>query len=101
MGYSVHFTRQALADQAAITEYLVSNLGNPEAARHFLDELEGAVSALERTPEAFAALEEPRLCALDYRKILFMNYVALFRVESDRVFISHIFHQSQDYARLV
>ncbi len=101
MAYSVHFTNQALADQAGITEYLMRSLGNPDAARHFLDELEGLVSTLERTPEAFAILEEPRLGALGYRKIPFMNYIALFRVESDHVYITHLFHQCQDYARLV
>ena len=101
MAYSVHFTGQALADQAGITEYLARSLENPDAARHFLDELEGLVSTLECTPEAFAILAEPKLGALGYRKIPFMNYIALFRVEADRVYITHLFHQSQDYARLV
>ena len=101
MPYSVHFTGQALADQAGITEYLVKTLGSPDAARRFLDELESLVSTLECTPEAFATLTEPKLHALGYRKIPFMNYIALFRVESDRVYITHLFHQSQDYARLV
>lgn len=101
MAYSVHFASHALADQAEIAEYLMGSLKNPSAARRFLDELEGVVSTLERTPEAFAILTEPRLGALGYRKIPFMNYVALFRTESNRVYITHLFHQSQDYARLV
>ncbi len=101
MVYSVHFTNQALADQEGIAEYLAGSLRNPSATRRFFDELDGAVSTLERMPEAFAISSEPRLGALGYRKILFMNYVALFKVKSRHVYIMHIFHQSQDYAKLI
>ena len=29
------------------------------------------------------------------------NYVVLYKAEGDEVVVAHIFHQSQDYARLV
>lgn len=101
MAYSVHFAEEALADQANIVAYLVESLRNSNAARHFLGELEEIVFELEQTPSAFPRSREPRLKNLGYRKCLFMNYVALFRIDGDAVYITHIFHQNQDYAKLV
>ena len=100
MAYSVHFTEEALADQTNIVEYLVKSLSSPTAARHFLRELEEIVFELEQTPSAFPYSREPRLKNLDYQKFLFMNHIALFRVDGNDVYVAHIFHQSQDYAKL-
>lgn len=101
MVYSIHFSAEALTDQESIVLYLVDSLGNREAARHFIDELEKIVSALEKTPGAFPFSHDARLKSLKYQKALFMNYVLLFRVEGEMVYLARIFHQSQDYAKLI
>lgn len=101
MAYSVHITAEARADQESIVGYLMNDLGNQKAAKHFIDELEKAISALEETPNAFPFSQEPRLRFLGYQKALLMNYILLFRTEKQSVYIIRIFHQSQDYAKLV
>ena len=101
MAYNVNFAAEALADQESIVRYLVNDLGNQKAARHFIEELSGAISALRETPNAFPFSRETRLRLFGYQKALFMNYVLLFRTEEQNVYIVRIFHQSQDYSKLV
>lgn len=43
----------------------------------------------------------PELAALGYRPIHIKRYAALYKVTNDKIVIAHIFHQTQDYARLV
>lgn len=101
MGYSVHFSAEALGDQESIVLYLMDDLGNQNAAKHFIDELENIVSTLEKMPNAFPYSHDTRLKFLKYQKALFMKYVLLFRIDEEHVYIARIFHQSQDYAKLI
>lgn len=101
MAYSIHFVAEALVDQESIVHYLAETHTNHKAAKHFVGELEEVVSLLEEMPGAFPFPNEPRLRTLGYQKALFMNYALLFRVEGEAVYIVRIFHQSQNYAKLV
>lgn len=101
MAYSVFFAAEALADQESIVYYLAEILGNQNAAKHFMDKLEDTVSLLEEMPSAFPCSLEPRLESLGYQKALFMNYILLFRIENECVYIARIVHQKQNYAELV
>lgn len=101
MAFEVQFALSAERDRNRIVEYLLNDLKNPQAAAHFLDELDGIIDTIGNNPLLFARSAEPRLNRLGYRKVLFMNYVALYVFETNLVRIARIFHQSQDYARLV
>ena len=41
------------------------------------------------------------LAARNYRSFPVNNYVCLYKFEHETIYIAHVFHQSQDYARLV
>ena len=41
------------------------------------------------------------LAARNYRSFPVNNYVCLYKFERETIYIAHVFHQSQDYARLV
>ena len=41
------------------------------------------------------------LAARNYQSFPVNNYVCLYKFEHETIYIAHIFHQSQDYARLV
>lgn len=41
------------------------------------------------------------LAARNYRSFPVDNYVYLYKFEHETIYIAHVFHQSQDYARLV
>ena len=38
---------------------------------------------------------------LGFRPMLANGYIALYRFDGEKVVVAHIFHQTQDYARLV
>ena len=101
MAYSVIFAREAEVSRDSILEYLLNTLHNRGAALHFLDSLDNALSVLSASPELYALSKDPLLAKIGYRPCLFMNYVALYKFEDDVVKVAHIFHASQDYAKLV
>ena len=59
------------------------------------------VDFVRGNPELHALSRMPELAAKGYRPLFVKNYVALYKVHDDAVVIAHIFHQSQDYARLI
>lgn len=103
MAYRVLFTESAEGDRDRVVAYLVDRLGNPRAARHFLDQLDAVVDCLESMPLSYPACLEGRLAAGDWRKARLqeMAYVAIFKVEGDCAVIGRIFHTRQNYARLL
>lgn len=101
MASRVLLAAEAERDLAAAVSYLCDALFLPTAAASLLDDYDEVVATLSEFPEAFPLSEEPRLCSLGIRKASFNTYVALYRPEGDGVVIEHIFHQKQDYARLV
>ena len=101
MAYRVLFSTAAEEDGGAIASYLADTLGTPHAALRFLDELDEQVGVLEAIPESFPSVLDARLAARGYRKAPVKGYVVLLRVVDDIVQVARIFHQRQDYARLL
>lgn len=97
MACSVLLADEASRDLDGITAYLCEVLGEPTSATELLD----AYDAFGENPEAYPLCADAHLARLGYRKALLKGYVALCRTTGDGVVISRIFHQSQDYARLV
>lgn len=95
------FTQESARKTDSIVEYLMNELKSKQAAEHFLRDLEEAFSVVCSSPEIYAVSQEPRLKKEGYRPCLFMNYIALYRIDGNKVIVAHIFHSSQDYAKLV
>lgn len=101
MAYRARLAESAERDRDRIVLYLLDEFGSPQAAGHFMDELDAVIANLEAVAESFPLAREARVARMGYRKALFMNYIALFKVEGDEANVARIFHQSQDYAKLV
>ena len=101
MGYKPSITREAQREYRSIVAYLVDALKSPQAARHFISEFESKVDIVRNHPETYALCHLPELAARGYRSASVMRYTFLYKVSDDEIIIAHIFHQSQDYARLV
>ena len=101
MAYRVVFDEMASADFEEIIAYLNCVLKNRDAAEHFMDEVLNVVYELENTPGVFPLVKDDRLGSKGYRKRLFMNFVILYKIHAEDVHVVRIFHQSQDYGRLV
>lgn len=84
-----------------ILEYLVMRTGGTSAASALLDEFAGKIALVCENPELFGLSRMPELAALGYRSFPVKSYVVLYFYRDGQVFVAHIFHQRQDYARLV
>lgn len=96
-----YFLDGALEELDSIVAYLRSAADGPTAASSFLKELERQIGITCENPEAHELSRVPKLASLGYRTMLIKSYVALYFIQDNAVFIAHIFHQRQDYARLL
>lgn len=107
MASSVEFAQEALDDIDGIVAYLGDVLRSRDALASFVNALDDVVSTLRLSACAFPLCRDEVLRGRGYRKALFGSYAALYRVEDERgqrghaVTIVRVFHQKQDYAKLV
>lgn len=101
MGFRVELARAAERDRDGVVEYLLKGTASKASAVAFLDGLETVLGHLKDYPLMYPLSQEPRLARMGYRKALFGNYLALYRLEGERVIVARIFHQRRDYAKLV
>lgn len=101
MAYKVLLLKEAQREYRSILDFLVNVAKSPQAATSFADEVEHQVALIAGTPELYELSRFPVLSARGFRTCLVKNYVMLYTVREGSVFIVHIFHQSQDYAKFV
>lgn len=99
MASNVRIQPTALKELEAIVAYL-ANFG-PHTAGAFLDAWSALLNELSDGSVEYGPSRFEVLARLGYRTALLKNYVVLFFKEEDAVVIAHIFHQRQDYARIV
>ena len=68
---------------------------------NFVAEFEYQLDLLREQPLLRPLSHMQELAARNYRSFPVNNYVCLYKFEHETIYIAHIFHQSQDYARLV
>ena len=93
MTYNVVILKSARYEYESIVGYLAQILKNPRAAGNYVAEFEYQLL------RPLSHMQE--LAARNYRSFPVNNYVCLYKFEHETIYIAHIFHQSQDYARLV
>ncbi len=101
MAYKRRILEEAAREYRDIVRYLATVLRSPVAARSFMDEFDHQLNRVCDVPELYGLSRMSELAALGYRAMRVRSYVALYKVEGDVVVVAHVFHQSQDYAKLV
>ena len=101
MAYRVTIAAEAAREYEQIISYLSHVLSSQQAARSFADEFARQIASVRANPEIRALSRMPELAARGYRPFLVNRNVALYKVVDEEVIIAHVFHQSQDYAKLV
>ena len=101
MAFNLVISSAAKNEYEAIAAYLAETVCNPKAAAEFCDEFDWQLSLVCEMPYMRSLSHLPELAALGYRSVCVGNYVILYKVMEDMVYVAHIFHQRQDYARLV
>lgn len=99
MAYNVRIQPSALIELDEIVSYLMAF--GPHTAQSFLDNWEAMLDELRDGIAEHALSKFEVLAKLGYRTAFVKNYIVLFFKEEDTLTVAHIFHQSQDYARLV
>lgn len=101
MAYKRKILKEAAREYRDIVRYLAEVLNSPDAACGFMDEFDYQLGLVCDMPELYGLSRVKELAALGYRTLLVKNYVALYKIDDDAVVVAHIFHQSQDYAKLM
>ena len=81
--------------------YIANILCEKSAGSNLLNEFDNFIETVGRLPGLYPLCSEKRLAAKGIRKALIGNYVALYVYENDQVTVIALFHQTQDYAKLV
>ena len=101
MATDFRLTKQAALEYEKIVEYLSTKLKSPQAASNFEEEFLRVIDLACVQPEIFPLSQHSHLAKLGYRKLLVNRYIALYTYRDNVIIVAHIFHQTQDYARLV
>lgn len=99
MAYSSRILETAYQELESVVSYLSSY--SSSAASFFLDSFEEKLDLICSGVVSFGLSRMPELAALGYRCALVGQYLFLYYIENDTVVVAHIFHQRQDYARMV
>lgn len=101
MGYEVVWTDTYERELLEVIRYHIEVLKSPAAAKALLPEIENAIDLLAVSPGLKAVSSKRPFEALELREWYIKNYVLVYRSDDSRVYIEHLFHQSQDYERMV
>ncbi len=100
MGFSLIISHSAEAKIDSIIRYIAIELSNPTAARNVLNDIEKAYVKLENSADVFPLCYDPVLFERGYHKYILPkhDYVIIYSIRDNTVFISGIFHMLEDYA---
>lgn len=99
MAYRIKIQPTALRELKRTIEYLSAFGSN--TARSFLDEWEKMLEELRDGIIEHRLSRFDVLARLGYHTVLVKGYVVLYFKEDDSIVIAHLFHQNQDYSRIV
>lgn len=99
MDYKLVITQRAeeLLDQCLY--YILYQLKNEQAAKYLLDEIDKRYDRFENNPYQFPDCRDNFLKSKGYKEavVLDMNYIIIFRIEEETVYVHAIFHQLENY----
>lgn len=101
MAYRIVILEEAQREYREIVNYLANVLKSRQAAIGFMDKFDHLLALIGENPALFALSRLPELAAYGYRTCCIDNYIMLYKTTGDLVMVAHIFHQSQNYAKLV
>ena len=99
--FDVKITEVAQGEINSICNYLENELHSKQAKSNFLAKVDKQVDILSELPEIYGISIRPEIEKFNGRVAPVNNYVLIYIIEGDEVFVLHVFHGSQDYGRLV
>lgn len=99
MALNVRVLPEAENELDEIAAYLAGH--GPNTLKNFLDKYEEQLDHLATGSIDYGLSKLPELARLGYKSCHINSYIMLYFIEKDELVVAHIFHRSQDYARLV
>ena len=99
MVYNLIITERAEELLDNLVYHLIYRLKNPQAARHLMDNISDVYDKLEENPYQFPDCRDAFLKSKGYREAVAsdMNYIVIFRIEDNDVYILGVFHGLENY----
>ena len=97
--YRVRINKDAEEDLRRYTSYVRHKLKNPEAARSIALDFKETAKSLADIAESIRESESEQLLCRGLKRINFRrhNYFLLFKLDIDTVFVTNMFHFSEDF----
>ena len=96
--YRVEILLPAWEDLNQIADFHMKMVG-PASAQKIMDEILDAISKLSIFPLMGSLHWDPVLAQKDYRKVICGNYVCIYKVIGDVVYIYRMVHGATDYKK--
>ena len=97
----VFLSSEAVKDLSQIKNYISTELKNRSAANRIVSSILKELDTLERYPEQGPSVEALTGFQTELRMLLCGKHIALYRIESERVFVARILDARQDYLRVL
>ena len=103
MEYRVEVSESADRDLDTIISYIAGELGCPDAASDFANDIDTKYEILENHPFMFELSRNEQLAKMGYRRFIIKNYIALYQVNEEKrvVTIPRFFYGKQDYEKQI
>lgn len=98
--FKVEILTSALLDIEKIADYHLQRVG-PKSAQRITDKLLDAIENLENYPLCGAEHPDEFLQKQGFRKLICDEYVCIYKLIADTVFVYRIVHGSTEYPRLL
>lgn len=95
------FTPAAEQDLADLFDYINNDLSNPIAAHNIVDKILRTSQKLSDFPELGTALKAIDIKLDNYRYLIVDNYLVVYRVIDQEVYVLRILYARSDYVKLL
>jgi len=81
--YTINISKDAQCDIIDIVYYIAVELGAPETAERFSDDINQSIKSLEHMPHRYPVIDGERKVSPGFRKLHIKNYIAFYTINED------------------
>ena len=101
MHYNLNYSPAFLEDLYQIGDYIETQFQNPAAADRITTGIMDATDVLAEFPETGAKVFLPGGLDSGYRYVVFEDYLAIYQIRFQEVYIARAINKRQDYMRVL
>ena len=101
MKYNLYYSPAFLEDLYQIGDYIETQFQNPAAADRIMTGIMDATDVLAEFPETGAKVFLPGGLDSGYRYVVFEDYLAIYQIRFQEVYIARAINKRQDYMRVL